>query len=195
METKINEEAFKLKKVKFDGKKISIDYEEKTVNKKGVAEMLVYTVESDSRLPHQDLINGLSMLREPLMRSLRYYDMKDVALEFLGADQKKKVTDKFLDLVNDVEVTGISIGGSNQLKGVVITGKIKNEVTGKSSLNSPRIVFASDKLGYEDIVEQVAEKIGRECYNYVYSNKKAVKDLFDEEDQKVPAKANLKQKV
>ena len=57
---------------------------------------------------------------------------------------------------------------------------------GKSPLNSPRLVFSSDNLGYEKIVEKQSELVRIEVYKYLFEGKGAQAELFD---QKEPAKA------
>ena len=49
-------------------------------------------------------------------------------------------------------------------------------------MNTPRIVFSSDKLGYEQQVKNQIEMIEREVYKYLFEGKKAQQDLFDNKD-------------
>lgn len=137
-------------------------------------------------IPHQDLVEVRDSLREYLMRSHHHYDMYETAIKYLKGEQKQKVTDAFLDLVQKVEVTSISISGENQLRGAVISGKIESNNKSKAAINSPRIVFSSDKIGYETNVEGQCELLESEIYEYIFNKKRAVKDLFDQKDGDSP---------
>jgi hypothetical protein len=177
---KSNETNFKLKKVKLNGNKVVIEYSETIINKKGNKETFEKTCQSETCIPHEDLINAVGLLREYLMRSMRYFEFYELAMNHAGTPKdKQKVVDMFLDLTQDVTVTGISLSGTGDFASLVITGKIKNQMNGQSAINSPKITLKGEFLGYEDVVANLADTIGAECHAYIYQNKKAVKDLFD----------------
>lgn len=178
--SKTNETNFMLKKVKLNGNKVAIEYSETAINKNGVKEIFTKTCQSETCIPHEDLVNSIGLLREYLMRSMRYFEFYELAKNQAGTSkEKEKVVDMFLDLTQDVTVTGISLSGTGDFASLVITGKIKNQMNGQSAINSPKITLNGDFLGYEDVVANLANTIGSECYAFIYQNKKAAKDLFD----------------
>lgn len=182
---------FKLKKIKVAEQKAFLDYSETVVLKDGKKESFDKTANSETCVPHEDLLNSVSKLKEYLLRSLKYYHFYEMAKQFSTTPKAKdEIENEFLDLLNDVTVTGVSISGQNDFKSVVITGKIKNQMNGKSALNSPRIVLNGDHLGYESHVEDYVEIIEAEAYKYIYEGKKGNLDLFDnQETPKEKAKA------
>jgi len=194
--SKSNEKNFVLKKVKVNDEKVSIDYSETIINKAGNKEVFERTCQSETCVPHEDLINAIGKLKEFHMRSLRYFEFYEMALNNANTPvQKQKVTDMFLDLRNDVTVSGISLSGTGDFKSVVITGKIKNQMNGQTALNAPKITLKGEFLGYEDNVNAICNTIGEECYDYIYNNKKANKDLFDTEENDASAKKTSPKKV
>lgn len=142
--------------------------------------------------PHPDMIKLRDTLRDYLIKAYHLNTGYDLAIKYLKGQQKEKANDALLDMYNLIEVTGISIGGDEQLRGVVISGKIESNNGFKCAMNTPRIVFSSEKLGYEEDVEHQIDLIDIELYKYLFENKKAQLDLFDNDEPKdVPFPDNL----
>lgn len=177
----VNFDGFTLKKVSITDKGLTAEYEEKRVieNKPVVVD---HSVKADY-LPHPDLIATRDTLRDYLIKSYNLHLGFETALKYATkGEQKKKVEEQMESLYSTVEVTGISIGGSDQLRGCVISGKILSFNKSKQAMNSPRITFSSEKIGFEAEVEGCCELIEREVYKYLFDGKKAQQDLFDEKN-------------
>ena len=172
---------FDLKKVKIQNDLVETEFHEKR-SIDGVSHTLVHSLKA-KYIPHPDLLNARDKLKDVLIKSFHYHEVNDVASKYLKGEQKQKVEDAFLDICNKIEVTGVSISGDEQLKGAVVTGKIESNNGSKCALNSPRIVFASDKIGYEKDVENAVELLTRETYKYLFEGKRAQGELFDNQDQ------------
>ena len=178
----VNLDNFTLKKAVIENNGVTVDYEEKRVID-GTATVIEHSTKA-KYVPHPDLINYRDSLKEYLVAAFGLNKGYDMGLKYLKGDQKKKVEDAILDLYSSIEVTGISIGGTDQLKGAVISGKIQSFNKSKCAINTPRIVFSSDKLGIETNVEGQIEMIEREIYRYLFEGKKAQAELFDNSDEK-----------
>jgi len=174
----VNLENFTLQNVKISVKNLECAFLEKRVVE-GKPAIIKHTIEADY-MPHPDLMRLKEELREYLLKAYHLRGGYDLAIQYLKGAQKKIAQDAVLDIYNKVEVTKISIGGDDQLRGVVISGKIESNNKAKCAMNTPRIVFSSDKLGYESDVEEQVELIEREVYKYIFEGKKAQQDLFDD---------------
>lgn len=182
---------FELKSCKISEEGVKVSFIEKRVVK-GHTETFSHEMDGDV-IPHPDLIQARDAMKEYLMRSLNRYSVYEEAIKYLKGEQRQIVVDAFLDLCNETKVTGISISGQDHLVGVIIKGKEKNQMGGYSAMNSPRIVFSSDKLGYEEDVQNQLDIIENEIFAYLFGGKKAQKDLFDgDEDEKVETVAKGK---
>lgn len=174
-------EDFTLKKAVISNDGVTVSFEEKRVID-GTAQVIDYSSVSAKYIPHPDLIDYRDSLKEYLVKAMSLQKGYDMALKYTKGEQKQKVEEAILDLYNTVEITGISIGGADQLRGAVISGKIESFNKSKCALNTPRIVFSSDKIGIETDVDGQVELIEREVYKYLFEGKKAQKELFDDSD-------------
>lgn len=188
-------EQFTLKKAKIFDSSVECDFEEKRVID-GEAHVITHNVKA-SYIPHPDLIEFRNRLRQYLIQAYHLNVGYDLAIKYLKGEQKEKAEEGMLDLYDKVEVTGISIGGENQLRGVVISGKIESNNKSKCAMNTPRIVFASDKIGIEKDVEKTVELINKEVYKYLFEGKSAEPSLFDKggnDDGSIPAAETVQTK-
>lgn len=131
-------------------------------------------------VPHEDLMHFRDELKQYLMQVLCLTDQYDHDIKYLKGEQKKNATEQHKSMCDKIVVTGISFSGDDQLRGVIITGKLKNRTGGYTAINSPRIVFSSEKLGFESKVEDITGLIEIEVYKCVFDGKSAEKDLFDQ---------------
>ncbi len=175
---------FVLKKIKVSKEGVEADYSTKE-SQAGKKTDLVINVKR-SVVPHPEFLMARDAFKEILMRSLGKWDIYEEASKYLKGGQLEKVRDVMLDKVNETEVTGISLSGQDQMKGIIISGKEKNKMDGNSAINSPRIVFSSDKLGSEKQAEALWEQICDEAWEYLIKDKKAQLELFDEANQQAP---------
>ena len=172
---------FDLKKVKIQNDFVECEFNEKrTID--GVSHTLVHTLKA-KYIPHPDLLYSRDKLKDVLIKSHHHHEVYNEAIEYLKGEQKEKVEKAFLDICNKIEVTGVSISGDEQLKGAVVTGKIESHNGSKCAVNSPRIVFSSDKIGNEKDVEKIVELLTIETYKYLFEGKRAQTSLFDTDQQ------------
>lgn len=169
---------FTLKKAVIKDNSVVAEFEENRIID-DQAKVIQHRIEADYH-PHPDLIEYRNKLREFLMKAYSMDKGHEMAIKYLKGEQKKIAEESLIELYDILEVTGVSISGDDQLKGVVISGKIKSFNGAKCAMNTPRIVYSSEKLGYEQDVESIVELITREVYKYIFEGKKAQQDLFDE---------------
>ena len=130
--------------------------------------------------PHADLIDIRDTFKEYLMRSQGHYDIFDEAIKYLKGEKKQNVVDKFNAIKNDINITEIHITGKNDLKGVVIKGTIKSWKQNKV-IKTPKIIFSGEEIGIETNVQGQCELLEEEIKEFLFHNKKGIKELFDKE--------------
>lgn len=147
----------------------SIDKETKKIN---------HSIESNIA-PHPDLIELRDKLKSCLIAAFGFDSVHNEAEKYLKGAQMTKVNDKYLDILGKIEVTKVSISGEDQLRGAVVSGKMESFNGSKCAINTPRIVFSSNKVGLEKTTQETVDLIAIETYKYFYENKRAQLDLFD----------------
>lgn len=100
------------------------------------------------------------------------------------ASQKETARQLGDELINKVEVRGISLSGKDANYGVVITAVLEVLNGQKTAINTPIIKFAKVTHGFEEELEEIVDKIKDEVYLFLFKGKKAQLELFgDYEDQ------------
>lgn len=132
---------------------------------------------------HPDLANLFKKLR-PIMANLFNVDScKTLAgkKEFAATDEQKKLAEEFAnDAATKIEMRGVSYSGSEENRGVVLTGLFEFANGMKAAINSPRIKFATESFGFEIELEEICDQIEREVYEFLFENKRAQLELFGE---------------
>lgn len=82
------------------------------------------------------------------------------------------------ELLNNIEVRGVSFSGKDDNVGVVITAVYKTANGLKTCINTPRIKMATISFGFEEELEEIVGKIEREVYAYLFDGKQAQLSLF-----------------
>lgn len=133
---------------------------------------------------HPDLTDALDELKEIAAKRLCLVEGWDFAREELRSDldklsEAKKGYDAEIDRF---KVSGIVYVGKDGLRGIKITGSLKCG-TASVGMAIPNITFASEKLGYEQEVEEICERIKKETWCYHFKNKRAQQDLLDQVEE------------
>ena len=98
--------------------KIAKDGIEASFDKKAVIDDQAQVIEYDVKakyFPHPDILKLRNKLREYLVKAYHLDEGYEEALKYLKGEQKKNTQEKMMDLYDKIEVTGISIGGDDQL--------------------------------------------------------------------------------
>ena len=82
------------------------------------------------------------------------------------------------ELLNNIEVRGVSFSGKDDNVGVVITAVYTTANGLKTCINTPRIKMTTISFGFEEELEEIVGKIEREVYAYLFDGKQAQLSLF-----------------
>lgn len=149
-----------IKKVKYQNDVVTIDYEDSIA----IGEEINGTkkTEESTVTPHPDFVNDLRTFKGYLI---------DI---FYWGDKKENMEPL-------IEVTGISLQGKDDKKGIVISGKLETSAK-KVAINSPRIVFANEIFGWEEQLENDIDQSTEEAKEYL-KGKKAQLSIYDAIEQ------------
>ena len=87
------------------------------------------------------------------------------------------------ELLQKIEVRGVSWSGSDESVGVVITAIFETTNGLKSAINTPRIKLAQISFGFEEELEKITDAIKTEVYAYLFKGKQAQLSLFGGESE------------
>lgn len=114
-------------------------------------------------------------------------------LTFLESDEinlpesKRAAARLFADeLLQKIDVRGVSWSGNGDNAGVVITAVFETPNGLKTCINTPRIKMATISFGFEEELEQIADSIKTEVYAYLFKGKQAQLSLFGESAPDAP---------
>lgn len=91
------------------------------------------------------------------------------------ADRARQFAD---ELLQKIDVRGVSWSGANDNVGVVITSVFETPNGLKTCINTPRIKTAQISFGFEEELEAITGAIKREVYAYLFEGKQAQLSLF-----------------
>lgn len=82
------------------------------------------------------------------------------------------------ELLDKIDVRGVSWSGTGENVGVVITAVLETPNGLKTCINTPRIKMAQISFGFEEELETIVESIKKEVYAYLFRGKQAQLSLF-----------------
>lgn len=178
-----SEKNFSLEKVKLakDGG-IEAQYEVVEVN--GGESYINHYAVNNSKEIHPDLQNLFKDLRPIVARVFGITSF----LSMLESPDMKLPESKLLnarafanELLNNIEVRGVSYSGQDENVGVVITAVYTTGNGLKTCINTPRLKMATISFGFEEELETIVGKIEREVYAFLFEGKQAQLSLFGEQ--------------
>lgn len=177
-------ESFKLSKIKLlkDGGLDCIFEVEETYGSEIFKEKLH---SESSKDVHPDLRNKFKELTPIVARIfyLTFFSQLIEMPEFEATEAQQELAQNYEnEIVDKLDVRGISLSGSDKNKGIVITSLFMTDMKIKSPLNSPRMKFAGTKYGFEEEMERISEDICNEAYAFLFENKRAQLSMFGEDD-------------
>jgi len=140
------------------------------------------TIKEGEVQPHPDLITALDKLKTYAAQRLGILEGWDFAREHTKSDLDilKLAVDGHMEAQFRYNVNGITIVGDGDKRGVMITGSLNLPKGGSIGMAISKITFGSEKLGYENEVEEICEEIRKECYAYRFQAKKLQLDIETE---------------
>lgn len=177
----VNRDQFQMNSIKITAKSVHMTgIETRMVN--GKPEKVKVDLKA-GYAPHKDLIEFRDRLKPHLADAFQIRDMYNEAEKYITDKGKKaKLKTCMESTMMDIEVTKVSLSGSEQLRGAIITGRILSYNDAKCAMNTPRITFSSDNLGIEKDVEKVVQLIEAEAFKYFYEGKTSDETLFNQGD-------------
>lgn len=181
METKPQLKDFNLTKVKLVDGGLVANYQLTEVIG-GEPSVNDYQVSAD-RCIHPDLQSLFKDLRSVVGRVfgltsfLTITDGKELGL----SEAKKEVARAYANgILDKIDVRGLSWSGSDESIGIVITSVYETPNGLKTCINTPRIKVAQISFGFEEEIEQIADAIKNEVYEYLFNGKQQQLFLFGE---------------
>lgn len=177
-------EQFTLQKVKTKGQGLEVSFEvEETTGVEVYHD--VKNIKSDKN-PHPDLNSILEVLRAN-MAEIYYFsiliELRDSNVFGATAAQATVLNEKFGYLKNKITITGVSLSGKDENRGIIITGKLKTETGQEVAINSQRIKFNGTKYGFEEDLADLMVDLESEVFEYVINAKQAQLQMaFDNDD-------------
>ena len=147
-----------------------------------------YHVESAKDI-HPDLRGCFKELRPIMGRIFNLTSfLSMVETDDFKANKKQNETARnFADeLLQKIEVRGISLSGQDDNVGVVVTGLLEVLAGQKTAINSPRIKFSNINYGFEEELEDIISRIETEVYAFLFKGKKAQLELFGADGTPAP---------
>ena len=100
--------------------------------------------------------------------------------DFAASESQQKAGEEFAkELLEKIEVRGISLSGKDDNVGVILTGLFTVINNQKTCINSPRLKFSQIVYGFEEELEQIIAEIETEVYAFLFLGKKAELELFN----------------
>ena len=107
--------------------------------------------------------------------------------DFKANKKQNETARNFADeLLQKIEVRGISLSGQDDNVGVVVTGLLEVLAGQKTAINSPRIKFSNINYGFEEELEDIIFRIETEVYAFLFKGKKAQLELFGADGEPAP---------
>ena len=133
---------------------------------------------------HPDLKKCFDMLK-PIMGRIYHHNFFKTLLEtpdFKATPLQKTLADNaFQEVMQKINVTGLSFSGSDENLGCVITGTFTADSNQKMAINSHRIKFTDTRYGFEEELQAICSDLEHEVYEFLFNNKRAQLELFGEE--------------
>lgn len=96
-------------------------------------------------------------------------------------EPKKILARNFADeLLQKIDVRGVSWSGTEDNVGVVITAVFETPNGLKTCINTPRIKLSQISFGFEEELEAIVDQIKGEVYEFLFKGKQAQLSLFGE---------------
>ena len=138
--------------------------------------------ETCTRDVHPDLLGLFEDLRQIVARVFNITSfLTFVDAEVLNHNIHDRARAFADELLEKIEVRGLSWSGTGDKSGVVITAVYETANGLKTCINTPRLVLSTISFGFEEELEQIVESVKREVYAYLFKGKQAQLALFGQD--------------
>lgn len=105
--------------------------------------------------------------------------------EMKATKQQKENARLFADeLIQKIDVRGLSWSGTEDNVGIVITSVFETPNGLKTCINTPRIKIGQISFGFEEELEQIVDLVKKEVYEFLFNGKQAQLSLFGDAPDK-----------
>lgn len=136
---------------------------------------------------HPDLRRWFERLRPIMGRVFNITSFKTLVATpgFKATKEQKALAEAFAnECLGNIEVRGVHLSGQDDNVGVVLTGLFTISNGMKTALNTPRMKFNTESLGFEEELEQIVWEIENEVYAFLFEGKRAQLELFGDDNGK-----------
>lgn len=138
---------------------------------------------------HPDLRKLFVDLRPIMGRVFNITSFKSMMAtpDFKATKKQTEIAEAFAnECLGNIEVMGVSLSGQDDNVGVVLTGLFILSNNQKTAINTPRMKYNVETLGFEEELENIVCDIENEVYEFLFNGKKAQMDLFTADGQPNP---------
>lgn len=138
---------------------------------------------ASSKEIHPDLRKLFNSLKPIMARvyHLSFFRSLLATPDFKATQEQQELAENaFSEVLAKLDVTGVSLSGKDDNVGVVLTGTFTADSNQKMAINSHRMKFKDERYGFEEEMETIIGEIEREVYAFLFKNKRAQLELFDE---------------
>ena len=194
METKVSEKNYNLSKVKLlPGGGIDAEYQitEMVGGEPSVTDYKA-TVNRDIHPDLKDLFEDLRPIVARVFGITSFLSLTESGPGGIGlSDSQVKLCRNFADeLVQKVDVRGVTWSGTAEKVGVVVTAVLETPNGLKTAINTPRIKLETISFGFEEELQEITEAIRAEVFQFLFYGKQAQLSLFGGDDASKPAEDN-----
>lgn len=101
------------------------------------------------------------------------------SVEMKSTKQQKENARAFADeLIQKIDVRGVSWSGTSDNVGIVITSVFETPNGLKTCINTPRIKVGQISFGFEEELEKIVDLVKTEVYEFLFNGKQAQLSLF-----------------
>lgn len=119
---------------------------------------------------------GITALAEQLSRNILKKDKLSVS--------EKSIKDNTVDpFLKRTEIVSVSVSGQDGLRGAVISAKFKGLNDSFCAVSTPRICYESDKLGFEEDVEDIMRRLEAEAFRYLSGKRAQLEFNFESNEE------------
>lgn len=138
--------------------------------------------------PSPDMKKAMDALK-PFLAECYGINFADEFLTAEGLDQDKidafKVVKpiirrEYKSVLNKITITSVSLSGSEETQGVVISGKMLQENGTSIAMNTPNIKLKQENFGFESELSDKLDDVVNEAWEFLYNGKKQQYEMFDE---------------
>jgi hypothetical protein len=180
-------DLFVLKKAKILQKEVDLHFE--TIVSSDAEVRYIHSTHVDTATPHPDFAAKLKSIK-PFMAEIigLKSPLSVIGYDKFNANQvQKNIAEKiYQNNLEKLEITGISLSGRDESRGVIITALLTAPNNMKMAVNSCRIKLNDSEKFYEwiDELNEIVTAIEDEAFAYIYKGKQAQLEVaFPETDK------------